>query len=316
MIENQSPAGASQESVRAALLLTNRLVALDAKPLPAGEFWKLAERVDPADLLELDVAGIVDLVGCAHDDAARYRTLLDASTAFTFEQERLLEGGVTLVSALDERFPAVLRGRLGAACPPFLLVAGAVELLGRPALGVVGSRDAAPEALEVARDAARTAAVRGWPVVSGLARGVDRAAMAAAIEAGGHAIGVPADGILHASRNAEVRRSVHDGHLCLASPFAPSAPFRAGNAIGRNKIIYALSQVAFVAAADEGSGGTWTGANEAIDRGYALVAVWAGGGAKRGNTALVERGATPITDVSTLFDLDPAIPPPSQDSLF
>ena len=316
MIDNQSPAGASQESVRAALLLTNRLVVLDATPLPAGEFWKLTERVDPAELLELDVAGIVDVVRCAHDEAVRYRTLLDASTALMFEQERLLEGGVTLVSALDDRFPAGLRGRLASACPPFLLVAGAVEWLGRPALGVVGSRDAAPEALEVARDAARNSAVRGWPVVSGLARGVDQAAMAAAIEAGGHAVGVPADGILHASRNVEVRRSVHDGHLCLASPFAPSAPFRAGNAIGRNKIIYALSQIAFVAAADEGSGGTWAGANEAIDRRYSRVAAWTGAGAEVGNTALVARGATPITDVATLFDLDPAIPPPSQDALF
>jgi predicted Rossmann fold nucleotide-binding protein DprA/Smf involved in DNA uptake len=316
MIEHPSPENGSPESVRAALLLTNRLVTLDAKPLPASEFWKLVERIDLADLLDLDVAGIVDVVGCAHDEAVRSRTLLDASTAFTFEQERLLEGGVTLVSALDERFPAMLRERLGLACPPFLLVAGALELFGHPALGVVGSRDASPEALDVASDAARTAAGREWPVVSGLARGVDQAAMAAAIEAGGHAIGVPADGILKASRNAEVRRGVHDGRLCLASPFAPSAPFRAGNAIGRNKIIYALSQVAFVAAADKGAGGTWAGANEAIGRGYAHVAVWTGAGSKEGNAALVTRGATPITDVSTLFDLDPAIPPPSRDSLF
>jgi len=304
------------ESVRAASLLTNRLVTLDAKPLPAGEFWKLVGRVDPADLLDLDVVGIIELVGCEHDDAVRYRTLLDATTAFTFEQERLLEGGVTLVSALDERFPTLLRERLGVACPPFLLVAGPTELLAQPGLGVVGSRDAAPDALDVARDAARAAVDHEWSVVSGLARGVDQAAMAAAIEAGGQAIGVPADGILQASRNAEVRRSVHDGQLCLASPFAPSAPFRAGNAIGRNKIIYALSQIAFVSAADNGSGGTWSGATEAIERSYARVAVWRGVGAAAGNASLVARGATPITDVSTLFDLDPTIPPPSQDSLF
>ncbi len=314
--DSPSPGSPSKDSVRAASLLTNRLVALDAKPLPAGEFWKLIDQVDPADLLDLDVAGIAELVGCTHDEAVRSRTLLDASTAFTFEEERLLEGGVTLVSALDERFPTVLRERLGASCPPFLLVAGAVELLGRPALGVVGSRDAAPEALDVAREAARTAAGHGWPVVSGLARGVDQAAMAEVLEAGGHAIGVPADGILHASRNAEVRRGVHAGQLCLASPFAPSAPFRAGNAIGRNKIIYALSQVAFVASADNGSGGTWAGAKEAVERGHAHVAVWTGAGAKDGNAALVARGATPITDVSALFDLDPMIPPPSHDSLF
>ncbi len=316
MIDHPRFESTTPESIRAATLLTNRLAAIDAKPLPAGEFWALVEQVDPATLLDLDVAGIVELVGCAHDDAVRYRTLLDASTALMFEQERLLEGGVTLISAIDERFPASLRERLGAGCPPFLLVAGAVELLGRPALGVVGSRDAAPEALEVAGDAARMAAGRGWPVVSGLARGVDQAAMAAALDAGGQAIGVPADGILLASRNAEVRRGVHSGQLCLASPFAPLAPFRAGNALGRNKIIFALSQIAFVVSSDNGSGGTWAGATEAIERGYAHVAVWSGAGSKPGNAALVAQGATRVTDVSALFDLDPAISPPSQDSLF
>ena len=308
--------------MRAASLLTNRLVALDAKPLPAGEFWSLVERVDPADLLDLDADGIAELVGCDHETGRRYRALLDASTALTFEQERLLEGGVMLVSAFDERFPGVLRERLGAACPPFLLVAGGVELLGRSTpsgpsrLGVVGSRDAAPEALAVAGEAGRMAADRGWSVVSGLARGVDQAAMAAAIEAGGQAIGVPADGILSASRNAEVRHSVHTGQLCLASPYAPSAPFRAGSALGRNKIIYALSQIAFVAAADNGSGGTWAGAAEAIDRSYGHVAAWAGDGSTPGNAALVARGATPVREVHELFDLDPEIPAPSQDSLF
>jgi predicted Rossmann fold nucleotide-binding protein DprA/Smf involved in DNA uptake len=307
------------ERVLAASLLTNRLVVLDAKPLPAGEFWSLVDRVDPATLLDLDVAGIADLVGCEHDEAVRLRTLLDASTALMFEQERLLEGGVTLISALDERFPGSLRQRLGPACPPFLLVAGATEVFGggaASALGVVGSRDAAAEALDVAADAGRMAAGRGWCVVSGLARGVDQVAMAAAIDAGGKAIGVPADGILQASRNADVRRGVHAGHLCLASPFAPSAPFRAGSALGRNKIIYALSQIAFVVSAESGSGGTWAGSLETIERGYAHVAVWSGAGSKSGNVALVARGATPVADVSALFDLDPAIPPPQQDSLF
>jgi predicted Rossmann fold nucleotide-binding protein DprA/Smf involved in DNA uptake len=109
---------------------------------------------------------------------------------------------------------------------------------------------------------------------------------------------------------------VHAGQLCLASPFAPSAPFRAGNALGRNKIIYALSQIAVVVSADAGSGGTWAGASEAIDHSYAHVAVWTGTGSKPGNTGLVARGATPVDDVAALFDLDPAIPPPSQDSLF
>ncbi|HSP27535.1 MAG TPA: DNA-processing protein DprA, partial [Ilumatobacteraceae bacterium] len=235
------PDNASPDSARAALLLTNRLVTLDAAPMTAREFWQLVERVDLAELLHDDVAGIVSRAGVDHDEAVRLRTLLDAATALTFEQERLHDNGISLVSALDARFPSALRSRLGAACPPFLLVAGPIEWLGRSGLGVVGSRDASDGLLDVARRSAELAVGHGWPVVSGLARGVDQAAMTGALDAGGQVIGGPAEGITRAARSAEVRRRVHAGELCIASPYAPDAPFRAGNAMGRNKIIYALS---------------------------------------------------------------------------
>lgn len=301
---------------RAALLLTNRLVRLDAAPMTAREFWQLVERVDPADLLGADVATIAERAGVDDDEANRYRTLLDAATAMSFEQERLADGGVSLISALDDRFPARLRERLGHGCPPFLLTAGPVDWLDRPSLGVVGSRDAAAPALDVARRAAVLAVEHGRPVVSGLARGVDQAAMDGALEAGGVAVGIPAEGISLASRSAEIRRRVHAGELCIASPYAPDARFSAGSAIGRNKIVHALSQVTFVVAAEDGSGGTWTGAKESLDRRYCPVAVWMGDGATDGNHSLARRGATPITDLTQLFDIEDLAPTPLQDPLF
>jgi hypothetical protein len=212
------------------------------------------------------------------------RTLLDAATALGFEQERLQDGGISLISALDDRFPAVLRNRLGTACPPFLLVAGPIDWLDRPGLGVVGSRDADDGLLDIARRSAELAVSHGWPVVSGLARGVDQASMAGALDAGGVVIGVPAEGITKVSRSADIRRRVHAGELCIASPYAPDAPFRAGNAMGRNKIIYALSQVTFVVSSDVGSGGTWAGAKEALERRFARVAVWTGTVPRRATT--------------------------------
>jgi predicted Rossmann fold nucleotide-binding protein DprA/Smf involved in DNA uptake len=307
----------SPDSTRAALLLTNRLVSLDVKPMTAREFWQLVQRVDPGELIHQDPDGIAELAEVGEDDAARFRTLLDAVTALSFEEERLLDGGISLVSALDEQFPAGLRDRLGTACPPFLLVAGPIEWLSRPGLGVVGSRDASDEALAAARESAQLAVAHDWPVVSGLARGVDQVAMTGALDTGGVVLGVPAEGILKASRNTEVRRRVHDGELCIASPYAPNTPFRAGNAMGRNKIVYALSQVTFVVASDKDSGGTWAGAKEALDRNYAVVAVWSGPGAKDGNDALIRRGATPITELEQLFEIDTTLtPPPLQESLF
>ena len=307
----------SPDSMRAALLLTNRLVPLDSKPLTAREFWHLVERTDPADLLHRDLVQISDSVGISGEEAVRFRMLLDAATALSFEQERLHDGGIVLVSALDDSFPASLRQRLGNACPPFLLVAGLIEWLNRPGLGIVGSRDASDEALAAARESAQLAVKEGWPVVSGLARGVDQVAMAGALDVDGVVIGVPAEGILKASRASEIRRRVHAGELCIASPYAPGAPFQAGNAMGRNKIIYALSHVTFVVSSDKDSGGTWAGAKEALDRHYAPVAVWAGAGAKDGNHALIRRGAKAITDLRQLFETGLNIEaPPMQVTLF
>ncbi len=307
----------SPDSTRAALLLTNRLVRLDAKPLTAREFWKLARRVDPGDLIHHDAATIAELAEVEPDEAARFRTLLDAATALGFEEERLLDGGVSLVSALDDRFPSGLQQRLGSACPPFLLVAGPIDWLGRPGLGVVGSRNASDETLAAARESAQLAAQHDWPVVSGLARGIDQDAMSAALDAGGSVIGVPAEGITRAARNADIRRHVHGGALCIASPYGPDAPFRAGNAMGRNKIVYALSRLTLVVSSDEGSGGTWAGATEALERQFAPVAAWTGTGATGGNAALVRRGAAPIDDLHELFKLDlDSASPPLQNSLF
>ena len=85
----------SPDSARAALLLTNRFVPLDAKPMTAREFWQLVERVDPADLIHDDAAGIAERVGVDADEAVRIRTLLDAATALSFEQERLQDGGIS-----------------------------------------------------------------------------------------------------------------------------------------------------------------------------------------------------------------------------
>ena len=303
----------SPERTRAALLLTNRLVPLGATPLTAREFWQLVDRVDPADLLGVDVGAIAERAGVDLDEATRLRTLLDAATAMSFEQERLADGGISLISALDEPFPTRLRERLGDGCPPFLLTAGPSDWLARPGLGVVGSRDASDAALAVARRAGELAAERGWALVAGtvtgLGVGVEQAAMDGAHAAGGAVVGVAAEGISVASRSAAVRRRVHAGELCLASPYAPAARSSAASALGRDTIVLALSEVALVVAAQ-------AEATKALERRHCPVAAWVGDGASDGNHALVRRGAIPITDLTQLFDIAPLPPDPEQDSLF
>ena len=299
-------------------MLTNRLVKVDAKPMTAREFWHVVDKVeDLSDLMHLKIDELAGRLSLAWGDAERIRSLLDASTALGFERERLEEGGISLISVFDEDFPSVLRERLGPACPPFLLIAGPSNWLATPGLGVVGSRDASEASLDAAKRSAKMAVERRWPVISGLARGVGTKSRWPPPSTPAASWSVfPAEGIRKVSRNAEIRRRIHEGELCIASPFGPDAPFQAGNTMGRNKIIYTLSRVTFVVSSDKESGGTWAGAKEALDKRYASVAVWTGDGARDGNEALVRRGAAAISDVADLLNVETTRQPPLQNSLF
>jgi predicted Rossmann fold nucleotide-binding protein DprA/Smf involved in DNA uptake len=127
--------------------------------------------------------------------------------------------------------------------------------------------------------------------------------MSAAWDADGVVVGVLSQGLDRALRLRENRAAVLEGRALLCSPYSPSAGFSVGNAMARNKIVYAQSSAAFVVATDEGSGGTWAGATEALSKGYAPVAVWMGDDAGPGNAALVKQGATPVEAMDELADL-------------
>ena len=292
------------EASLAALLLTNRLVEVGPKPFSAGEYWALIAKVpDPGLLLGIDQVAVAELLSGDAVEAKRITALLDATTAFAYERERLQEEGIRLLSTFDPAFPARLIQRLGTTCPAFLTVAGQVDWLSAGGLGVVGSREASPAALEVARSAAQVAVEAGVPVISGLARGIDQESMTAALDGGGAVVGVPAEGLRVAAHSPEVRRRVHSGELCIASPYAPAMRFAAGNAVGRNKIVYGLADVTLVVCSENGSGGTWEGAKEALRRSFGPVAVWTGDGEGPGNAALVSLGGASITDVHGVFEI-------------
>lgn len=70
--------------------------------------------------------------------------------------------------------------------------------------------------------------------------------------------------------------------------------------MGRNKIAYALADLTLVVASDLDTGGTWSGATEALRRGFGDVAVWRGNGEGPGNAALESRGAWPVHTLDQL----------------
>ena len=139
--------------------------------------------------------------------------------------------------------------------------------------------------------------------------------MNAAVEAHGTVVGVLADSLQSRIRKPEVLRLIDDETVCLISQQVPSAGFTPAAAMSRNKLVYALTETTVVIATDLESGGTWSGATEAIKKGYSEVAVWMGEGRGPGNERLISMGARRVDRVHDVFDLDVAALAPEPEQL-
>jgi predicted Rossmann fold nucleotide-binding protein DprA/Smf involved in DNA uptake len=278
---------------QAVLLLCGRFGERNgADPLSAGEYgrlvqWLKARDLRPAGLMERGTSA--DLVE-AKLEPARIEGLLARGTAMALATEKWLRSGLWIVSRSDEAYPRRLKKKLGQDAPALLFGAGASELLDSGGLAIVGSRDATDLELDFARDVAARCAKDSVAVVSGGARGVDAAAMQGAGEGGGRVIGVLADSLLRASVNRDNRRGIEEGRLVLVSAFNPEAGFNAGNAMQRNRYIYALSDYALVVQSDYEKGGTWAGATENLKAGWVPLFV-RDDAASKGIAGLIKRGA-------------------------
>jgi predicted Rossmann fold nucleotide-binding protein DprA/Smf involved in DNA uptake len=200
------------------------------------------------------------------------------------------------VTRADDAYPSRLRNALKHQAPPVLFGAGELEILKKPAIAIVGSRNLDESGASFAKSLGVLCAEHSVAVVSGGARGTDRVAMQAALEAGGDAVGILADSLVRTIRQPDVREFVTDGRLVLLTPYRPDNGFSVGAAMGRNKIIYGAADYAVVVASDYQKGGTWAGATEALKADLCPVAVRSGAEVGTGNRELVSRGALPISD--------------------
>ena len=287
----------------ATILLVSRIASDGTSPLTARQFWKLVTDMGhPGGLLGMTENDLVG-TGLMADMADRVVALLARATAMAFQLERLDQSGIATLTPFDDHYPQRLRASLGPKAPPILHAAGALELLDEGGVGVVGSRNVSNEGARVATDLGKQAASLGVPLISGEARAVDQLAMNAAFTAEGNVIGAPAHSLARILKSPGVRRAVYEGRTVMCTPYAPDSPFSVGTTMGRNKLIYALSDVTVAVAADKGSGGTWSGATEAMKGRYCRVAVWRGLGEGPGNEALADMGAIPLTDASQLRNI-------------
>jgi DNA processing protein len=170
-------------------------------------------------------------------------------------------------------YPPLLVRHLGPAAPPVLFARGSLDLLEQAGIAVVGCRAASAYGLDVADQLGGAVARAGGCIVSGLARGIDTAAHAAALDAGGSTIAVLGCGVdvYYPHENMKLQdRIARDG--LLLSEFLPGEAPRRYRFPHRNRIIAGLSSAVVVVEAGATSGALGT-ATHAMERDVPTFAV-------------------------------------------
>ena len=279
---------------QATLLLVGRFPGAAGRCLSVAEYRRLAKVLHHAGLRPADLLhGMPDELGL---DRERLVPLLARGTALALAVEHWNRLGIRVIGRSDPGYPSKLRAKLRGLASPILFAAGPSEVTETEAVCVVGSRDATESGLTFAERLGRRCAIEDLAVVSGDARGIDRAAMDGALAEGGRVLGILADSLAKAVLSKRNRDAILSGQLTFLSPFAPEASFSIGRAMDRNKYLYAISDAAVIA--DSGvKGGTWAGAIENAAHGWTPAFVRLGPNAPEGNNVLATRGFYPITDV-------------------
>lgn len=290
------------ERTQATLLLTVHLNAASQsalRPLDVTEWTRLARWLGgkgsaPEDLLRGETAGLLDEWDDPRIARDRINGLLDRGTALAVALDRWLSTGMWILARSDEEYPQRLKKRLGESAPPILFGYGEQRHLQHGGVAIVGSRDASVENLRLAEELGATVCQAGYSVVSGGARGVDERAAQGAFLGKGTVIAVLADSLLKNAGKKMYRDHLMSSDLTLLTPYSPDTGFSAGNAMGRNRLIYCLADAAISVSSAKGSGGTFAGASEALRRNWVPVWVVPSDDPSSGNPRLVELGARPL----------------------
>lgn len=298
-------------NTQAILLLTAPLIAGKGKTSPdqltPSEYKRLVRhlremRCQPADFLSI---GNHELLRNCHSiiDKERLQRLLDRGFLLSQVIERWQTRAIWVVSRADADYPRRLKANLREDTPPVLYGCGDTSLLETGGLAVVGSRHVDESLIEYTIEIGCLSARAGKTVISGGAKGIDQAAIRGALDAGGKASNILADSLEKIAMNREHRNLLMNGQLVLISPYDPNSGFNVGNAMQRNKLIYALADAALVVNADFNKGGTWAGATEQLEK-LRLVSVYvrSTGEIGKGLEALRQKGAIPWPNPQDLED--------------
>ncbi len=174
----------------------------------------------------------------------------------------------------------------------------------RPVIGMVGTRECTPYGSKAAGGMAAGLAAAGCPIISGGARGIDRAAHEGALYGGGVTVAVQACGLdkAYPAVNRKLRRSILENGGALISEYPPKTVASASFFPVRNRLISGLSWGVCVVEAPKRSGALIT-ARAARDQGKDVFVVPGEITAStcEGSNALLQEGAIPATSPAAIL---------------
>lgn len=207
-----------------------------------------------------------------------------------------------LVTLGDADYPQLLLQT--ADPPPLLYVKGLRELLRRPALAIVGSRNATAQGVANAEDFAHALSDAGITIVSGLALGIDTAAHRGGLAGAASSIAVVGTGldVVYPARNRDLAHELA-ARGALVSEFALGTPALGGNFPRRNRVISGMSRGCLVVEAALQSGSLITArfANEQGREVFALPGSIHSPLAK-GCHALIKQGAKLVDSANDILE--------------
>ena len=209
---------------RGALLDPGHSSAGEAAISPLGQY--VVEAVNP-DRVE----AWVEIIERASREC-RYRPLIAGEPGYPVRLTKVWDAPPVLFRSIDPEWPTDAQPDVDPDVPT---------------IGIIGGREAGTSVLKSTDLVAAAVASQGYRVVSGLAAGVDTAAHAATIAAGGLTTAVLGTGIDHVypAENAGLARRIASNGV-LISQFAPPAPRTGTTFLRRNCVIAALSDVSLV----------------------------------------------------------------------
>ena len=239
----------------------------------------------PHDLMHL---------GYGPEMATRIAALLEEEDLMSHYCSRAAKAGCTPITRVSTAYPLLLRKRLGLDSPGVLWARGDTSLLAQPAVALVGSRDLQDDNRRFAEEVGRQAALQGYVLVSGNARGADRTAQNSCLAHGGQVISIVADELW--------KQPDHDRILYLSEDGFDEA-FSSQRALSRNRCIHALGLKTFVAQSALKTGGTWDGTAKNLRFHWSSVYCFDDG--SNAANLLCQMGAIPIVPqaLESFYDL-------------